>query len=240
MLLRVTLSTLLFAAFAAPCSPQPGAAAAWPQAGGGGCALKPARSPALHGFRLGMTFREAAARFRKFPRLARFGPGDKELTLKDAAGQTAISASDDSDVGVSVIRVEGRYLARLLPADQPQEFASLDLIFLDRRLVRAHVRDWRSPKWKDVEGLKSWAEGRYALKGLAWRVERPKVNLPPGAYADFVSDAHIIECDGFTVHATCVGPPGPADLCDLSVTDPEAARIVAGRRRAVEGKERRP
>jgi hypothetical protein len=187
-----------------------------------------------------MTFEEAAARFRRFPRLARFAAGGEPLILKDAAGQTALTAHA-GDFGVLALRVEGRYMGRLLPRDVPREFGSLDLLFLDRRLAYVHVRDWRSPEWKNVDEFKSWVAGRYGLKGYGWRVHRPKVELPPGAYHDFATDNHVIDCDGFVVEASCIGPPGPGDVCDLTVKDPGAPEIVAGRRLAAEDKgPRRP
>lgn len=242
MLLRLVVITPLVASLGL--APSRGAGArraqsAPAQAGAQRCVLKPAQPPpAIAGFHFGMTFGEAAARFPQFPQLARFAPGDKELDLRDASGERVISARND-DPGVVSVVVHGRHAggpARPAAGDvMPEEFTTIGMVYLDGRLGLIGVNGWRSPRWKEIYEFRERAAEQFGFAGAQWNVLRPSLKPAPGTYPDFQSDRHELDCDGFKVTASCVGPPGPPDVCDLTIWDTEAAKAIVARGRGEAG-----
>lgn len=237
MILRL-LTTLALTASAAAAGHRPPNASRQVRAGGAGpnaaeAKCRPALRPSLglNGFRLGMTAPQVVKRFPEFPDLARFLTAGKSLEWKDASGALAISGGG-GDFGLSALSFEGRYIKRRMPRGElTGEFQMLALVFLDGRLVDVGVRDWVSPEVENVDGLKAWVERRYDLTGLAWDIIVQE--KPPGiTYFDFQTNRHTIDCDRFSITASCVGPPAPPNICNLAFRDPSARKIVEARRAA--------
>jgi hypothetical protein len=141
------------------------------------CALKLAESPALRGFRLGMSLREVTARFRNFT-----------MPETDSCGRLNLDFSEEW----------GTLKNLALKPEELTGISRLRLTFVDERLAYIRVTYSRDSAVSNPQEFRAALSDSLALPGK-WRVT--------GGGGDNWDQAHVIGCDGFKVMAGYwVGP----------------------------------
>ena len=141
------------------------------------CKLKPAESPALRGFKLGMSLHEVTARFRRFTLPETDSCGRLNLDFNGEWGTLRNLALKPEEL-MGVIRVR--------------------LTFVDERLAYLRMTYSRERAVSNPQEFRAALSGSLALPGK-WRAA--------GGGGDNWDHAHVIGCDGFKVMAGfLVGP----------------------------------
>jgi hypothetical protein len=141
------------------------------------CALKLTESPALRGFRLGMSLREVTARFRKFTMPETDPCGRLNLDFNEEWGTLKnLALKPEELTGISRVR----------------------LTFVDGRLAYVRVTYSREGAVSSPQEFRAALSDSLSLPGK-WRVT--------GGGGDNWDQAHVVGCDGFKVMAGYwVGP----------------------------------
>jgi S1-C subfamily serine protease len=136
-----------------------------------GCTLKLTESPALRGFKLGMSLREVTARFRRFTMPETDSCGRLNLDFNEAQGAlSGLALSPGEMTGISRLR----------------------LTFVDERLAYIRVTYSRESAVSNPQEFRATLSDSLALSGK-WRVA--------GGGGDNWDQAHVIGCEGFKVIA---------------------------------------
>jgi hypothetical protein len=181
------------------------------------CPLKAPEAPMVYGFRLGMNLDQVLTRFKDFPELSALTRNASTvLNLNDRAARPAVRGVR-SQSGVIEIEVYTPYLAtRHAGKHEVLKGGHLYLLVRNGKLAIIRLVDAQSDDWRNLDEFMREMSGRYRISGkrLTKQQSTPSPQLP-GVSQDFAAKTIDMDCSGYRITFSCVGPPAPPGLCDL-------------------------